>query len=167
MDIALGKVLENSEIREVLCALMPGLSVAVRDTWEAVEPGLDVVLVRQPNDSEFPCGLSAGVKLEDGRDLEAWLRGLARALGERLATSAICDGSPYGDTTAPYWSVIWRDGEAYLGDDAETTLADGRGGPVRIVRRLALPLAGVPDAAALRAWVRPGSEAGQAGRASS
>jgi len=41
-----------------------------------------------------------------------------------------------GDSSAPYWSVIWDGDRAFLADDAGTALVDGDGGRLHIVREL-------------------------------
>lgn len=152
-DIALGKVLETAVLREFFASLFPGLVVRVGDSWDDVETPFDVVVILHPNDSEFPCGLGVVAKMREGRDFEAWLRGLARALGEHFGTPAFCDGSPYGDTPSPYWALVWDQGQAFLGCDLETTLGDGEGGPVRIVRKLDPAPSDNPAAAELKAWI--------------
>ena len=152
-DLALGKLIDTHELRQVLTSLFAELEVTVIRSWDELEAPVDVVVLVEPNESEFPLGLQIGAQIQDGRDSEAWLRGLARALGEQFGTSAICDGSPYGDNNGPYWSLVFDANAAYLADDLDTTFADGRGGPVKIVRKLEGSQLDLPDAATLRSWV--------------
>ena len=152
-DIAIGKMLTPDEIREAMSAVFAGLVVVVAEAWETVEVSFDIGVRLQPNESEFPCGLEVAAPMRPGRDLEAWLRGLAKVLGEHFGVPAICDGTSFGDTDSPYWSLVWKDGAAFLADDLDTTFADGEGGPVKIVRELEEPPQ-VPDRQALAAWVR-------------
>jgi hypothetical protein len=116
----------------------------------------DVALLLYPNPSEFPLGLGVSTRMKDGCDFETWLRGLARALSVHCRTRTICDGTPYGDTVGPYWSLIWNNGEPILGYDLETTISDGAGGPVKVVRALDLARVTFTPAEELATWIRRG-----------
>jgi hypothetical protein len=80
--------------------------------------------------SESPLVLEVSIPDRDpNEDYEEQIR-LAKFLSSRLGCRTICDGSGHGPSIAPFWSIVWEDGIAYLADDCET----GRGGPVYIVR---------------------------------
>lgn len=113
----------------------------------------DLAVVLYPNESEFPCGLSISAHIVPGHDLELWLRGLARALSIHFQARSLCDGTPFGDHPSPYWSLIWDNGSPLLGDDLESTLGDGAGGPVKIVRALATESIAVPTPRDLQQWL--------------
>lgn len=153
-DIALGKPLSGDDIRGFFDAAFASLVVAVASSWEDIEPPFDVAVVLHPNESEFPCGLEVTAHMQPGRDFEAWLRGLAKALGDDFGVPAFCDGTPFGDTPSPYWGLVWDGGEAYLADDLKTKLADGEGGHVKIVRKLVGSFPEIPDRNSLCVWVQ-------------
>ena len=64
---------------------------------------------------------------------------LARRLADAFGCRAVCDGSGWGDDESPYWSIIWDGGRAFLADDSNSDFADSEGGPIQIVREIALP----------------------------
>jgi hypothetical protein len=136
LDIGIGSLLTAAALTAPLAELLAGCTVSVVDKHEKVPDGVDVLIVRTTNASEFPTGIAVYARLEPWCDLEGWLRELARRLSERLRVRTICDGTPFGESAAPYWSVVWDRGVAFLADDSGTTFGDGSGGPVRIVRPL-------------------------------
>lgn len=141
MDIGLGSDFSIDDLRAAFAKVLPGCWIDVVETiGDASNAACDVLVIRSTNASEFPTGVSVNAKLQPGRDYEAWLREIARCLSETLATRTIFDGSPYGDTGAPYWSLVWDSGAPFLADDHETVFADGAGGPVQIIRPLPLNL---------------------------
>lgn len=141
MDLALSKAVSSAELERVLRELLQVADVRVLSLDEGAEPARPQVAVYlTENTSEFPCGLDVGVVLAAGRSTQHWLIGLAGALSRHLGCRAICDGSGFGDDESPYWSIVWDRGVPFLADDAGSTLGDGEGGPVRIVRRLAAEL---------------------------
>lgn len=138
MDIALSKAVSSAELESVLRELLQVADVRVLSFDEgaaSASPQVAVYLTENP--SEFPCGLDLGVDLAAGRNTQHWLIGLARALSLTFNCRTLCDGSGFGDDGSPYWSIVWDRGVPFLGDDAGSTIGDGEGGPVRIVRRLA------------------------------
>lgn len=138
MDIALAKAVSRAELERVLCELLQVAEVRVLSLDAVAEPASPQVAVYlTENASEFPCGLDLGVVLAAGRSTQHWLIGLARALSLTFNCRALCDGSGFGDDGSPYWSIVWDRGVPFLADDAGSTIGDGDGGPVRIVRRLA------------------------------
>ena len=88
------------------------------------------------NSSEFPTLLDVFPDPLEPRAVYREQLQLARFLSERLLCRTICDGSEHGDSAAPYWSIVWDGGIAWLADDCGSEYADGEGGPVRLVRRL-------------------------------
>lgn len=144
MDIALSLDVSIDDLRAYLTALLPGVALDVRtldspDAWRKCDVAVTIV----PNDSEFAVGLDVGVAMTDESRIEEWLRELARQLSIEFSCRVVCDGTGLGDDNSPYWSIVWDSGAAYLADDCRTTLADGEGGPVRLVRPL--PALGNPE----------------------
>lgn len=138
MDIALSKSVCSAELESVLRELLQVVDVQVLSLEEVAETASPQVAVYlSANASEFPCGLDLGVVLAAGRSTQHWLIGLARALSLVFNCRVLCDGSGFGDDGSPYWSIVWDRGVPFLADDAGSTIGDGDGGPVRIVRRLA------------------------------
>lgn len=139
VDIGLSVQVSVSTLQRVLSCRLPTSAVCVcPDDDEAFLRASGDVLVRVvESGSEFPIGLDISVSLAGDSAFFVWARGLARVLSIDLSCKAICDGTGLGDDQSPYWSVIWDRGEAYLGDDAGTAYADGDGGAVQVVRRLA------------------------------
>ncbi|MBC7543591.1 MAG: hypothetical protein H7338_12760 [Candidatus Sericytochromatia bacterium] len=70
---------------------------------------------------------------------------LAQRLSADFDCRAICDGNGFGDDPSTDWTIIWEDGRSFLADDSDTDFGDGAGGPVRVVREIAVP-AGELDA---------------------
>ena len=137
MDIGIASQLTIADLQAALVAILPGCDVAVVESHKALLGVTgDVIAVRVTSRSEFPTGISVNARLAPGCDFEDWLRELARCLSEKLQARTICDGSPFGDSAAPYWSIVWESGQAFLADDCGTAFGDGEGGPVRIVRPL-------------------------------
>ncbi len=154
-DLALGKHLSRDDLGRFLHALLPGVHVEVLDDGEVPNLDFDVHVSIELNASEFPLGLCILVAMRSGRDMEAWLGGVARALSNHFDARSICDGTRYGDSRAPYWSLIWDQGVAYLADDCDSLFADGEGGAVRVVRPLGAGVVDVPAVQELADWVRP------------
>lgn len=137
MDIGLGSDVSVDALRTAFARMFPGCRIdVVENLQDATDAAREILVLRHVNSSEFPTGISVFASLQPGSDFEAWLRELARTLSETLTTRTIMDGSPYGDTAAPYWSLLWDSGLPYLADDADSAFADGEGGPVRVVRPL-------------------------------
>ena len=95
-----------------------------------------------PTRSEFPVVLTIDVfpGPQDEPQVMIVMIDLARRFAEAFSCRTICDGSGYGDSSAPFWSIIWDEGSAYLADDCNTVFADGEGGAVRVVREIQLPV---------------------------
>ena len=86
----------------------------------------------------YPCG--TGVVDLPGAAEDGVLVALARHLSEHLNCDAVCDGARDGDGSHPYFSVLWRSGEAWLADDCGADPYDGTGEAVRPLRRLTEPM---------------------------
>lgn len=140
MDIGIGSELTREALQAALAAILEGCEVAVVDQEDSATVSFSpaVLAFRSIALSEFPVGISVVARLHAGVSQQDWLRELARCLAEQLQTRTWFDGTPFGDTKTPYWSLIWDQGVPYLADDCDTDFVDGEGGPVRIIR--ALPL---------------------------
>lgn len=89
------------------------------------------LVVLQRNASEFPFGLSFQ---EQGDEHELWLRGAAGHLSVTLNCATLYTGNPF-EPDNPFYCIVFESGRAYLADDEGSTLAEGEGGPVTIIRR--------------------------------
>jgi len=143
VDIALSRRHEPYDIAAVLSATLPRLTIRV-EAFEDVgkrEQQHDIHLVVVEGVGTYPIGVS--VLAFPGLPDERIYAALARLLATALGCDAISDGTPFvppGMPRHPYWSLLWRNGEAWLTDDAHTDAYDGRGGPVRLIARLERPL---------------------------
>lgn len=111
------------------------LPVVVLDDWDderARELGSAHTVILTENGSEFPCGLSFQDQAEDQ---EEWLLNSARKLSVNLGCRALYTGNPV-EPENPFLCVVFDSGRAYLADDEGSMLAEGRGGEVRMIRRL-------------------------------
>ncbi|MDP7286447.1 MAG: hypothetical protein QGH94_00495 [Phycisphaerae bacterium] len=134
MDIAISRSASVAELQERIGRHLTGLLVVPDiECLGSLRQQADVLMWVCENPSEFPVGLGVSVSLIDGVDYEHWLIELARVLSVEFACRTICDGSEFGDSGGPYWSIVWDNGTPFLADDAGTTIGDGEGGPVRIV----------------------------------
>lgn len=137
MQIGIGKRCDPHEVQAALAAYFPGCPIRVYPSIEAFGEAVpwlgSINAILHSNPSEFPLILDVYPEPPRG---PPWL---ARFLSERLSCRTICDGSEHGDSAAPYWSIVWDRGVAWLADDCHTMFADGEGGPVRLVRRLFEP----------------------------
>jgi hypothetical protein len=70
----------------------------------------DVIIVLVANPSEFPVGQIILAQMKPEFDFEDWLRDFAVALSRSPNTQTICDGTRYGNTSSPYWSLVWDNG---------------------------------------------------------
>jgi hypothetical protein len=154
-DIGLSEVIEHKALGEFFTDALHGLHVIVQDVDEDMPSEFDVCVSTGRNSSEFPLGLLVVAAMRPGADYEVWLQGLARALSACFAVRSICDGSRYGKSASPCWSILWDRGVPHLADDSETVWADGEGGPVRIVRALQGDEVTFASARELVEWVRP------------
>ena len=137
MDIGIAARLAAAELERELAAILPDCTVAVVDTYEAVlGVSADVLAIRSDSGSEYPTGISLHAELTPGSDRETWLREVSRCLSEHLHVRTIFDGSPFGDSDAPVWWLVWDAGQALLADDSNSIFADSGDGMVRIVRVL-------------------------------
>ena len=100
-----------------------------------------IVIGLEANESEFPTRVDFALfpGPQDEAVIMPVMIELARRFSAAFGCRTICDGSGYGDSPSPYWSIVWDAGTAYLADDVETAFADGEGGEVAIVRELRLP----------------------------
>lgn len=98
----------------------PGLKLH----WgEWLDSGHDEAAVTlQTNPSEFPFRLD--VWLPAGFDAYDTGLKIAGELSRALACSTICDGTRHGPTRAPFWSIVWVEGQAFLADDCNTVFVD-------------------------------------------
>ncbi len=114
--------------------LDPLLDAPPGTAWPPIVIGLDA------NESEFPTRVVFTVfpGPEDEAVVMPVTIELARRFSAAFGCRTICDGSGYGDSPSPYWSIIWDADKAYLADDVNTIFGDGEGGEVAIVRELRL-----------------------------
>ncbi len=143
-DIALSTLFEHSSLSEMFSRTLSGMQVvlvaihtlgAVSEVPRSAGSGF---LSFSALDGIYPFGIGLydwPQSVEDGV-----LVALARHLSEHLNCDAICDGTAYGDGSHPYFSLLWRSGEAWLADDSGADPYDGTGEPVRPIRRLTQPL---------------------------
>ena len=149
MDIALSRRHEPNEITAVLSSTMPKLTVRVEALEDVSkhEQQSDIHLVVVEGVGAYPAGID--VFAFPGSPDERIYAALARLLATALNCDALSDGTPYvlpGMLRHPYWSLLWRNGEAWLADDAHSDAYDNTGGPVRLVARLEHPLPAImPD----------------------
>jgi hypothetical protein len=111
------------------------LPVVVLEDWnDEHSRGLDPVhtVILTENRSEFPFGLSFQDQ-ED--DQESWLRNTARTLSVQLGCKTLYTGNPV-EPENPFLCVVFDSGQAFLADDEGSILAEGRGGRVKIIRRI-------------------------------
>lgn len=104
-------------------------------------PWPPIVINLDSNESEFPicirfCLFPA--LREEAAVLPVMIE-LARRFSSAYGCRTICDGSGYGDSPSPYWSIIWEAGKSYLANDSSTMFGDGEGGEVAIVREVQIP----------------------------
>ena len=95
-----------------------------------LEPVHTVILTE--NASEFPFGLSFQPQ---GNEHEDWLLASARTLSVQLCCRTLYSGNPV-EPDNPFLCIVFDSGRAFLADDEGSALAEGRGGPVSIVRRM-------------------------------
>lgn len=131
------------DVRAVLESWFPRCRVGELDLLIDAPPETEwppIIIGMRANESEFPTLVD--FTLFPGPEDEAVVMPVMIELARRFSAAygcrTICDGSGYGDSPSPYWSIIWDAGKAYLADDANTTFADGEGGEVAIVRELRL-----------------------------
>lgn len=111
------------------------LPVVVLEDWDderARELGAVHTVILTENRSEFPYGLSFQ---EQTDDQENWLLSRARRLSADLGCRVLYTGNPV-EPDNPFLCVVFDSGRAFLADDEGSMLAEGRGGPVRMLRRL-------------------------------
>jgi hypothetical protein len=111
------------------------LPIAIVQDWndeqaQGLEPVHTVILTE--NRSEFPYGLSFQ---DQGDDQESWLLNCARTLSARLGCRTLYTGNPV-EPDNPFLCVVFDSGLAFLADDQDSILAEGRGTPVSIIRRM-------------------------------
>ena len=139
MQVGIGKRCDHREVQAALAAYFPSGSVCVYPSIAVFgeygpEGSINGILTSNP--SEFPILLDVFPDPLKPRAVYREQLRLARFLSKRLSCRTICDGSEHGDSAAPYWSIVWDDGVAWLADDCGSMYGDGEGGPVRLVRRL-------------------------------
>ncbi len=88
------------------------------------------VVILTNNPSEFPFGLSFQAQ---GGDHERWLLNAARTLSVALDCDTVFAGDP-SESDNPFLCVVFKSGAAFLADDEDSMLSEGRGGPVQILR---------------------------------
>lgn len=111
------------------------LPVIILEDWNdkqarGLEPVHTVILTE--NRSEFPFGLSFQ---DQGNDHENWLLQCARTLSVQLGCRTLYSGNPV-EPDNPFLCIVFDSGQAFLADDEGSTLAEGRGSPVNIIRRI-------------------------------
>ena len=111
------------------------LPIRILEGWNdeearRLEPVHTVILTE--NKSEFPFGLSFQAQ---GKDHEDWLLQRARTLSVQLGCRTLYSGNPV-EPNNPVLCIVFDSGQAFLADDEGSVLAEGRGGPVSIIRRL-------------------------------
>ncbi|MEC7120428.1 MAG: hypothetical protein VXW65_11065 [Pseudomonadota bacterium] len=137
------------EIYHVLETWFPTLVITAVD-WDSIEmealktlcaQNSDVIFFISQNESEFPTVIHFDLfpNPQDEAVIMPTMIELARRFSVVLDCDSICDGSGYGDSDAPFWSIVWRGGQAFLADNCNTAFADGADHPVKIVHALNLP----------------------------
>ena len=122
MDIALVATVSSSMLVTALRAFFPGKTVVVSDD-------VDLLLQANPPDvlvdlfpletPGFPIGLALHAWPGTVEGFQEMAIALARHLSDSLRGASLCDGSGYGPSDGHYWSIVWRDGAAYLAHDAD------------------------------------------------
>jgi hypothetical protein len=111
------------------------LPVVVLEDWDderARDFGSVHTVILAENRSEFPYGLSFQEQTENQ---ESWLLSCARKLSVELGCRVLYTGNPVQPDN-PFFCVVFDSGQAFLADDEGSILAEGQGGPVKILRRL-------------------------------
>ena len=111
------------------------LPIVILQDWndeqaKSLEPVHTIIVA--DNRSEFPYGLSFQHQADDQ---ESWLLNCARTLSVRLGCRALYTGNPV-EPDNPFLCVVFDCGQAFLADDQDSVLAEGRGTPVSIIRRM-------------------------------
>lgn len=111
------------------------LPIVLLEDWDddrARETGSAHTVILTGNKSEFPYGLSFQDQAEDQ---ESWLLNSARKLSMKLGCRTLYTGNPV-EPDNPFFCVVFDSGEAYLADEEGSMLGEGRGGAVKMLRRL-------------------------------
>lgn len=111
------------------------LPVNILKDWNdelAGDVGAVHTVILTENQSEFPYGLSFQEQIENQ---ETWLLDSARKLSVTLNCRSLYTGNPL-EPNNPFLCIVFDSGQAYLADDLGSILAEGKGGPVNLLRRL-------------------------------
>lgn len=138
VDILLGAAVSLKALEEALRDFFGTQDVVVSEDFDVLlrKPASPAVFV-MPCSLEvpgFPLGLSVMCAPNDPGTFQAMAVRLSRQLAARFDCDAMCDGSAHGSSPAPCWSILWREGRAYLADDFDCD-ADPPG-PPQIRKRL-------------------------------
>jgi hypothetical protein len=149
--IALSLKKSVDEIRAILAGWFGELLVANWDksSTERVAESLndpmiaraDVLFQLETNESDFPTEIN--IDRFPGPQDEAVLQPVMFELARRFAGAfncrALCAAGDYGPDEAPFWAIVWDGDRSFLADASESHFWDPAGGPVRILREIALP----------------------------
>ncbi len=142
MFVGLSARKRSADIRAALGAWFPDVAVGeLRELPSAAsQPRPPIVFALDHNPREFPLVVTFydSPGQTDGATATAAMIEVARRFAETYHCRAICDGTGYGDDDSPCWSIVWDSGRSYLADDCGTIFGDGEGGPVRVVREIAV-----------------------------
>ena len=132
MDIFLTAKPTVTDLSSLFDVDWPVLVLGDWDDERAREFGSAHTVILTENRSEFPYGLSFQAQTEDQ---ESWLLSSARKLSVGLGCQVLYTGNPV-QSDNPFLCVVFDSGQAFLADDEGSILAEGQGGPVKILRRL-------------------------------
>ena len=153
MDVVLSVTLDREQLAEMFRMTMPECDVllfadgdwmAYGDLYDLAEKPCGCLFSYGSVEGVYPFGLCIwklpGRTGKESTDAEVCITALARHLSVHLNCDAVCDGTAYGDGSHPYFSLLWRSGEAWLADDSGADPYDGTGESVRPICRLTQPL---------------------------
>ena len=132
MDIFLSTKPSAKNLSDLFEVNLPVVLLEGWDDERARELGSVHTVILTENRSEFPFGLSFQ---NQDQDQESWLLNGARALSKQLGCQTLFTGNPVNSNN-PFLCAVFDCGRAYLADDEGSVLAEGKGGPVNILRRL-------------------------------
>jgi hypothetical protein len=143
MNVFLNQEMGEVEVLQALRTTLPCLKFCLLSP-ENFHADDSIVLTVDLVDSIYPTqvviwefkGMGPGTLSEKQPDIA-----LGRHLSQHFACDALVDGTQYGpDPKNPYYSLLWRSGEAWLADDSVVDPLDLPGKPALLLHRLIQPL---------------------------
>ena len=139
MNVLFSIHLDEPTLLQALKELMPTLSMGIfsEATKRDISLWPDITFEVVPNKSDFPTDLRFMFVAPEEFFIE-----IARRLSIRFKCNTVCEPGkfkPKGFESSPFWVIVWKEGQAFLGDDVDWEGDLGEGGRINVFHPIEVP----------------------------